>query len=286
MRRPPRAERKAPRRPPRGRPGGRPSAPGPGEQRGPLSLARALSKFGVCSRSEAERLIESGHVAVNGEAVTAPSRRIDPRKDAVAVDGKRVGDRVDRVTIALHKPPGYITTRDDPGGRPTVYALLDGVGEWVFPVGRLDRDTSGLLVLTNDHRLGQRLTDPEQHVRKTYHARVRGVPAQEVLAALAEGVDIGDGVTTRPAEVRSLGSSRRGGTWLEIVLTEGKNRQVRRMCAAVGHDVLDLVRVGIGELTLGALTSGEWRRLGPEDLALLGDLPRGRQPKAATGRVR
>jgi 23S rRNA pseudouridine2605 synthase len=286
MRRPPRAERKAPRRPARGRPGGRPPAAGPGQQRGPLSLARALSKFGVCSRSEAERLIADGRVAVNGAPATAPARRIDPRQDAVTVDGKRVGDRVERVTIALHKPPGYITTRDDPGGRPTVYALLDGVGEWVFPVGRLDRDTSGLLILTNDHRLGQRLTDPEQHLPKTYHARVRGVPAQEVLAALAEGVDIGDGVTTRPADVRSLGSSRRGGTWLEIVLTEGKNRQVRRMCAAVGHDVLDLVRVAVGELTLGALASGEWRRLGPEDLAALGGRPRGRSGKAGADKAR
>jgi 23S rRNA pseudouridine2605 synthase len=286
MRRPPRGERKARPRPPRGRPGGRPAPAGPGEQRGPLSLARALSKFGVCSRSEAERLIGSGRVAVNGAVAETPSRRIDPRRDAVTVDGKRVGDRVDRVSIALHKPPGYITTRDDPGGRPTVYALLDGVGEWVFPVGRLDRETSGLLVLTNDHRLGQRLTDPEEHVRKTYHARVRGVPAQEVLAALAEGVDIGDGVTTRPAEVRSLGSSRRGGTWVEIVLTEGKNRQVRKMCAAVGHDVLDLVRVAIGDLTLGALAAGEWRRLGPEDLAALGHPPRARGGKTAGKKAR
>ena len=266
----PRAERKAPARPPRGRPGGRPPAAGPGQQRGPLSLARALSKFGVCSRTEAERWIADGRVSVNGAPVTAPARRIDPRRDAVTVDGRRVGDAVERVAIALHKPPGYITTRDDPGGRATVYALLGGVGEWVFPVGRLDKDTSGLLVLTNDHQLGQRLTDPGHKVKKTYHARVRGVPAQEVLAALAEGVDIGDGAPTRPAEVRSLGSSRRGGTWLEIVLTEGKNRQVRRMCAAVGHDVLDLVRVAIGGLTLGALAAGEWRRLGSEDLDALG----------------
>ena len=279
---PRRGSRKAPERPPRGRPGGRPAAAGPGEQRGPLSLARALSKFGVCSRKEGERFVEAGRVAVNGAVVNAPNRRIDPRRDTVTMDGKRVGDRVDRVTIALHKPTGYITTRDDPGGRPTVYALVDGVGEWVFPVGRLDRETSGLLVLTNDHRLGQHLTDPEAHVRKTYHARVRGVPAQEVLAALAEGVDIGEGAPTRPAEVRSMGSSRRGGTWLEIVLTEGKNRQVRRMCAAVGHDVLDLVRVAIGELTLGALTAGEWRRLDDDDLVALGHLPRPRTKAKAT----
>ena len=256
-------------RPPRGRPGGRPLPAPAWAAKGPLSLARALSKFGVCSRREAERWIEEGRVAVNGAVARAAARRIDPRRDAVTVDGKRVGDRVDRVTIALHKPPGYITTRDDPGGRATVYALVAGVGEWVFPVGRLDKDTSGLLILTNDHRLGHRLTDPGHHVPKTYHARVRGVPAPETLAALAEGVHIGDETPTRPAAVRSLGSSQRGGTWVEIVLTEGRNRQVRRMCGAVGHDVLDLVRVAIGALALGDLAPGEWRRLDERDLAAL-----------------
>ena len=157
----------------------------------------------------------------------------------------------------------------DPAGRPTVYALVGDLAEWVFPVGRLDKDTSGLLILTNDHRLGHRLTDPGHHVPKTYHARVRGVPDPETLRALAEGVDLGFGTLSRPAAVRSLGSARGGGTWLEIVLTEGRNRQVRRMCAAVGHDVLDLVRVAVGALALGDLGAGEWRRLDAGDLAAL-----------------
>jgi 23S rRNA pseudouridine2605 synthase len=256
-------------RPPRGRPGGRPLPAPAGEAKGPLSLARALSKFGVCSRREAERWIGDGRVAVNGEAVRAPARRIDPRRDRVTVDGARVGDDTARLAIALHKPAGYLTTRADPAGRPTVYALLGGLGEWVFPVGRLDKDTSGLLILTNDHRLGHRLTDPGHHVPKTYHARVRGVPEPAALAALAEGVDLGDGTVSRPAGVRSLGSARGGGTWLEIVLTEGRNRQVRRMCAAVGHDVFDLARVAIGALPLGDLAPGEWRRLDAGDLAAL-----------------
>ena len=171
--------------------------------------------------------------------------------------------------LVLHKPVGYVTTRDDPGGRPTVYDLLADVGRWVFPVGRLDRDTSGLLVLTNDHRLGQRLTDPKHEVPKTYHARVRGLPDAEALRVLREGVPLEDGLT-RPAEVRLIGSAGQGkGAWLEIVLREGKNRQVRRMCAAVGHDVLELARIRIGGLELGDLPAGRWRTLDPEQVARL-----------------
>lgn len=200
--------------------------------------------------------------------VRFPLRRIDPRKERVAFDGRRVGDDTERIVIALHKPVGLITSRTDPGGRPTVYELLGDVGRWVFPVGRLDRDTSGLLVLTNDHRLGQTLTDPGHHVPKTYHVRVAGVPDAEALRVLREGAPLGAGETGRPAGVRVLGSAR-GGTWLEVVLTEGKNRQVRRMCAAVGHEVVDLVRVRIGRLSLGDLAVGRWRRLSAEEVAAL-----------------
>jgi 23S rRNA pseudouridine2605 synthase len=205
-------------------------------------------------------VIEAGRVRVDGHVVTWPLRRIDPKRQTVTVDGQRASDDTERVVVVLHKPKGLITSRTDPGGRPTVYALLGEIGRWVFPVGRLDRDTTGLLVLTNDHRLGQRLTDPEHHVPKTYHARVAGVPSAAALDALRGGVDLGRGETSRAAEVRSLGSTR-DGTWLEIVLREGRNRQVRRMCAAVGHDVLELTRVSIGRLPLGDLAPGEWRRL-------------------------
>jgi 23S rRNA pseudouridine2605 synthase len=207
-------------------------------------------------------------VRVDGQVVRGPLRRIDPKRQKVTVDGRHVGDDTERIVLVLNKPKGLITTRTDPGGRPTVYTLLGDVGRWVFPVGRLDRDTTGLLVLTNDHRLGQRLTDPDQHVPKTYHARVAGVPSAEALRVLREGAPLGSGETSRPARVRGLGS-RRDGTWLEIVLTEGKNRQVRRMCAAVGHDVLDLVRVAVGRLSLGDLPPGRWRRLGPAEIARL-----------------
>lgn len=237
--------------------------------RGPLSLARALSKFGVCSRSEAVRWIEAGRVQVDGRVVRFPARRIEPRRHAVLVDGRRVGDDTERIVLALHKPVGYITSRGDPGGRPTVYDLFDPGLPWVFPVGRLDRDSAGLLVLTNDHRLGQRLTDPEAHVPKRYHARVRGVPAGEAIDALREGVPLGDGTVSRPAEVRALGTAQSGTSWLEIVLTEGKNRQVRRMCANVGHDVEELVRVAVGGLELGDLAPGQWRQLSPAEVARL-----------------
>jgi 23S rRNA pseudouridine2605 synthase len=226
-----------------------------------VSLARALSKFGVCSRKEAERWIAAGRVAVDGRPVTAPQRRLDPGRALVTVDGLRVGDDTERVVLALHKPAGYITSRLDPGGRPTVYALIAEVDRWVFPVGRLDRDSSGLLLLTNDHRLGQRLTDPAHHVPKTYHVRVDGVPDQAALRALREGVPLGDGTLSRPAGVTPLGAARGGGAWLEVVLTEGKNRQIRRMCAAVGHEVRELIRVAIGGLGLGELPPGAWRRL-------------------------
>jgi pseudouridine synthase len=221
---------------------------------------------------------------VNGRETLDPERWIVPRRDRVVVDGRLVGDDVPRVVIAFHKPKGCVTTRVDPGGRPTVYDVLGEVSRWVFPVGRLDRDTSGLLVLTNDHRLGERLTAPEHCVSKTYHARVSGVPDREALRALREGLALDGGVVTRPARVRVLGTpsgtttplsrhAARGkaasSTWLEIVLTEGKNRQVRRMGAAVGHEVLDLVRVAIGALPLGGLAPGEWRELGPGEVELL-----------------
>lgn len=197
---------------------------------------------------------------VDGRTVVWPLRRVDPRHETVTVDGRPVGDRKERLVLALHKPAGYITSRTDPRGRPTVYDLLVDFPEWVFPVGRLDRDSSGLLILTNDHRLGHRLTDPGHHVPKTYHVEVEGIPSPEVLDVLAEGVPLEDGLT-RPAGVRPIGAPRGGATWLEIILTEGRNRQIRRMCAALGHDVRTLVRVAIGPLRVGDLPSGAYRAL-------------------------
>ena len=265
------------RRPPRGAEGGRPAHQAPGELKGRLSLARALSKFGVCSRKEAARRIEAGRVKVGGVVVRWPARRIDPKADQVTVDGERVGDLSGRVVLALHKPKGYLTTRTDPQGRKTVYDLITAFADWVFPVGRLDRDTSGLLILTNDHRLGQRLTDPIAHVVKTYHAKVQGIPDGEALQALREGLSLPDGTLTLPATVTVLGGAKEAATWLEIGLTEGKNRQVRRMCAAVGHEVLALTRTAVGGLSLGDLAEGEWRRLAPGEIQRLSGPPSARR---------
>jgi 23S rRNA pseudouridine2605 synthase len=248
-------------------------SPAEGARGGPLSLARALSKFGVCSRRQAERWIAAGRVEVDGRVVLWPQRRIDPRRSRVRVDGRAVGDDVERLVVMLHKPPGYITSRGDPAGRPTVYDLIGELGRWVFPVGRLDRDSSGLLLMTNDHRLGQRLTDPLEHLPKTYHVRVRGLPDEETLGALREGVVLGDGERTRRARVRSLGTARGGTTWLEFVLTEGRNRQIRRMCAGVGHEVEHLVRVKVGALGLGELEPGGWRRLDASEVRRLARRP-------------
>ncbi len=245
----------------------RPSGLKPATRR--VTLARALSKFGVTSRTEARRLIASGRVCVAGHAVSDPDLWLDPRRDVVTVDGRVVSDTTERIVLAFHKPVGLVTTRVDPGGRPTVYDRLGDVGRWVFPVGRLDRDTSGLLILTNDHRLGERLTSPEAHVPKTYHARVAGVPDAAALRILREGAPLGGGFVTRPAEVRVIGAARGGSTWLQIVLTEGRNRQIRRMGAAVGHEVLELVRVAVGGLALGELGPGEWRRLDAAEIARL-----------------
>ncbi len=218
---------------------------------------------------------------MNGREERSPRHPVDATRDRILVDGRPLGEGATRLVLAFHKPAGLVTTRVDPGGRATVYESLRGLDRWVFPVGRLDRDTSGLLILTNDTLLSRRLTDPENHVARTYHVRVRGQPDAETLLALREGVDLGDDTRTRPALVQLLGSPRGttradpsapkaretedGSTWLEIVLTEGKKRQVRRMLANLGHGVLTLVRVRIGRLGLGDLAPGEWRALGPDE---------------------
>lgn len=206
---------------------------------------------------------------VNGEIVRDPFQWIRPHEDRIRVDDRDVAEPTERLVLALHKPAGLVTTRADPAGRPTVYDALGDTGRWVFPVGRLDRDTSGLLTLTNDHRLGQQLTSPEAHVPKTYHALVAGVPDAAALQALREGVALDDG-ETRPAGIRALGIAP-SGCWLEIVLREGRNRQVRRMCAAIGHEVQVLVRVAIGELSLAdlGLEPGESRSLDAPEIARL-----------------
>lgn len=225
-----------------------------------MSLPRALSKLGLCSRSQAFEYIAAGRVVVNGLVSRDASLRVSLEDDSIAVDGKVANESLESIVIALHKPTGYVTTRVDPQGRPTVYDLVPHTDRFVFPVGRLDKDTSGLLVLTDDHRLGETLTNPESHVPKTYEVVVDRAPDEAALESLRKGIDIGKGERTLPASV-SLASAASGDLRLMLTIREGKNRQIRRMFAAVGLSVLSLHRTAIGGFKLGELASGSYRRL-------------------------
>jgi 23S rRNA pseudouridine2605 synthase len=239
----------------------------PALQAGLVSIARALSKLGVCSRAEGERLVEAGRVRVDGQLVRDLGRRVHPERDAIEVDGARVG-RAERVYLALNKLRGHVTTRDDPQGRPTVYASLEGATlddatlPFVAPVGRLDRASEGLLLLTNDSQWAARLLDPASHVDKTYHVQVRGLTDEALVARIAAGVtepSSGERLAVKAVSVIRVGS--RSSAWLEIVLDEGRNRHIRRLLQVLDVEVLRLVRVAIGPLGLGALAKGKWRRL-------------------------
>jgi 23S rRNA pseudouridine2605 synthase len=232
----------------------------PGAPRRVVSLPRALSKLGLCSRTQALERIASGLVSVNGRISKDPSLRVALEVDSIVVDGKAARPTRESIVIALHKPKGYVTTRSDPQGRPTVYELLPELDRFVFPVGRLDKDTTGLLILTDDHRLGEALTNPKGHVSKTYEVVVDQPPDEAALLSLRQGLDIGRGERTLPARVNVLADGP-GEITLTISLREGKNRQIRRMLAAVGLKVLALTRTGIGGLVLGPLPSGSHRRL-------------------------
>jgi 23S rRNA pseudouridine2605 synthase len=241
------------------------------EQNGDERLARFLAHAGIASRRHAEELIAAGRVQVNGVTVTTQGTRIHPERDAVLVDGKPVLPSVRHVYLLLHKPTGYVSTAHDPQGRPTVLDLLPPElrSLRVYPVGRLDIDTSGLLLLTNDGDFMQRLTHPRYAMQKQYQALVQGCPSESALAALRSGVTITEdnrrSYKTAPAQVDLL---RKAGTncWLALTIHEGRKRQVRRMLAAIGHAVLELVRVGVGPLELGDLPVGKWRYLTGEEV--------------------
>ncbi|HEV8237613.1 MAG TPA: pseudouridine synthase [Gemmatimonadaceae bacterium] len=243
--------------------------------RGTVSIARGLSKLGVCSRSEGERLVEAGRVRVNGTVVRDTSVRVVPERDAIEIDGKRVG-RAERVYLALNKPRGLVTTRDDPKGRATIYDCLSGASlPFVAPVGRLDKASEGLLLLTNDSRWSAHLLDPASHVDKIYHAQLRGLVDDSLIARVAAGVvepETGELLAVKRVSLLRTGS--RSSAWLEITLDEGKNRHIRRLFAAFGIEVLRLVRVAIGPLTLGPLPKGEWRRLTDDEVRALSAPPR------------
>jgi len=228
------------------------------------TLERVLSKAGVGSRTEARAWVAQGRVKVNGTITRDPDRWIDMHRDRVRLDDKPLEPRA-RVYVLLYKPPGYLTTYKDPKGRPTVYDLVAAVGTFVSPVGRLDLDTSGLLLMTNDTQFAERVTNPVSHVPKTYLVKASTVLTDAHLQTLREGIELADGMT-RPAIVRRLRDSSKY-THLEITLTEGRNRQVRRMIEALGARVLKLVRIRIGPISIGSLPIGKWRLLTRREIA-------------------
>jgi 23S rRNA pseudouridine2605 synthase len=219
-----------------------------------MRLAKYLASAGIASRRASEDLIRAGRVAVDGETVTDPARDADAT-NTVTVDGEPVAPTRERLVYALNKPAGVVSTARDPQGRPTVVSLAPQT-ERLYPVGRLDIDTTGLILLTNDGELAHQLTHPRFEVPKTYRVVVSGSPLRErALRALRSGIALDDG-TTAPASVRRIAADV-----LEITIHEGRKRQVRRMCEAVGHPVMKLERIGFGPLELGRLAPGAWRKL-------------------------
>jgi len=230
------------------------------------TLDRAISKAGIASRTLAQRWIAQGRVKVNGKPVKDAEQWVDLKKDKILLDGKPLEPK-EKLYFLLYKPKGYLTTRTDPDGRPTIYDLLKGLREWVFPVGRLDQDTSGLLLMTNDSELAEYLTNPDYHVPKTYMVKAAHLLTDEQLDRFREGIVLKDG-PTRPAEVKRLRDSGQR-TFFEITITEGRNRQVRRMVEEAGSKVLKLVRVSIGPLRIGGLQIGNFRPLEMGELRAL-----------------
>jgi pseudouridine synthase len=230
------------------------------------TLERVLSKAGLGSRAEARTWVHAGRVKVNGKVTRNPDHWVDMERDRVRFDDLPLVAR-ERLYVLLYKPTGYLTTYKDPAGRPTVYDLVADVGTFLSPVGRLDLDTSGLLLLTNDNQFAERVTNPDSHVAKTYLVKASTVLTDAQLRQLSDGIELVDG-RTRPATVTRVRNSEKY-THFEITLTEGRNRQVRRMVEALGAKVLKLVRVKVGTIGIGSLPIGKWRMLTPKEVKAL-----------------
>ena len=224
-----------------------------------MRLEKYLARSGVASRRTVQKQITMGRVTVNDERVLIPGTHIEPDSDLVEVDGQRVGGAPDQIYLMLNKPPGYVTTVRDERNRPTVMELVSGISERIYPVGRLDKDTEGLLLMTNDGEFANRLTHPRHEVKKTYIAWVNGNPNRKAINQLRKGVKIEGGVTSR-ASIASI-SRRKDRTQFKITIHEGKKRQIRRMFQAIGYEVTFLKRIAIGALLLGNLPIGRYRML-------------------------
>jgi len=224
-----------------------------------VRLQKVIAEAGVASRRKAEGLISQGRVKVNDAVVKTPGVKVDPERDHIKVDGQIIRPATQRLVIALYKPRGVVSTMSDPEGRRTVADLLPNLPVRVFPVGRLDYNSEGLLLLTNDGDLAQRVAHPRYRVPRHYVVKVRGVLGERALKRLRSGVKLEDGMTS-PAEVRVTRSGPKN-TWLKMTLREGRNQQIKRMCEAVGHPVVRLKRTGIGSIPLGSLKPRESRFL-------------------------
>ncbi|SCZ08382.1 pseudouridine synthase [Alkaliphilus peptidifermentans] len=231
-----------------------------------MRLQKYIAICGVASRRRSEVLIESGRVKVNGKTVTEMGFKIDPNKDTVIVDGRKIDDDEKAIYLLLNKPRGYITTASDQFNRKKVTDLID-LPYRIFPVGRLDYDTSGLLILTNDGDLTYKLTHPKFKVEKVYVSKIKGVPTQAKIQAFKSGLQIEDYITA-PANFKILSTDSNFST-VEITIREGKNRQIRKMCDAIGHPVIELERVAMGKIQLGNLKLGSWRHLKEEEINYL-----------------
>jgi len=229
----------------------------------PKTLDRLISKMGLGSRTEARSWVGASRVKVNGKVIQNPDFWVNPERDKVELDNRPLEKRKFRYLL-LNKPAGYLTTYKDPEGRPTVYDLLQGVTDFLSTVGRLDLDTSGLLLLTNDTQFGERLTNPYYHVPKTYLVKAATLLTDEQLDRLRQGVTLDDGPTRPAGVVRVRDAATK--SFIEITITEGRNRQVRRMLEAVDSFVLKLVRVRIGDLEIDGLPLGKWRNLTPAEV--------------------
>ena len=229
-----------------------------------VRLQKYLAGCGIASRRKAEEIIAQGRVTVDGEVVTAMGTQIDPSTQEIRLDGKLVTPHDDLLYVLLNKPQGYVTTLSDPQGRPIVTSLLQGIKARLFPVGRLDLDTEGALILTNDGELAQNIQHPSYEVTKTYEAQVLGQPSEKTLQKLEHGILL-EGRKTAPAKLTVI-AKHTGTTSIRITIHEGRKRQVRKMFQAVGHPVLHLKRIAYGHLFLQGLLTGKYRILTPEDL--------------------
>lgn len=233
-------------------------------------LQKILARAGIASRREAEKVIKEGRVSVNGKIITQMGFKADPEKDYIKLDGKRINQFEPNITLLLNKPKGYVCTVKDPKGRPTVVDLIKKLKWRLYPVGRLDYDAEGLLLLTNDGELAYKLTHPKFIVPRTYLVKISGIPEKKQLLRLKKGVMLEDG-KAKAVSCEIIGYSEKN-CWLKITVTEGRNHLIKRMCLAIGHPVLKIRRIQFGSIKLGKLSTGEFRFLTNEEIERLKDV--------------